>query len=518
MAAVTSHRLLIFSGARDGVPFLEFVTNFHIAIKGTNMTEDQKKSAFFSHFDGKALSHLHNHLELLDKPLDEAIKELTKYYVGDKPFCLTKLGGMHQLQNETVRDYLQRLFEAATPTNSKKDPPADMTPDQKLIWDAQKEAQQQQLQEMVKPFFVNGMRSELRQQLGIVYGLGLKDMARELGKFEVFQKDYPLDKKPSFAGVAMVECKEPEETEKPVREEIDREELAKQLERWWIDKTKSTEKQAKEWIHQTENNIIPKRTSRPFKKKVQFDRSVARNNVNQVSATGAANATPAAGITQETMQRAAEMLTALNPPQPTVGLLPTPPAYNMIPYTQNQPFPPNQGNWGMAQPWGYHNQQVSDFNNFNAGNFNNPRPSFNRNYGERTQPSNSRPPTWRNGEELQYCTYCKKNIGHPRQYCRKRMRDEHEAQRRLLDQADGQQYTERVNYTNGNTNRPNKEFQKRLPAPEQRKAIEAAPSTSEGQQPNKPVPNREGQSNNLQRSNRNDNQSKNGERRPPPRR
>jgi hypothetical protein len=514
MATVSAHRYVLFPGTADGVPFEEFVTNFRLAMRGTNMTEDQMKSAFFSHFDQKALKHLTQHQELLDKPLEDAIKDLTKHYVNEKPFNLTKLGAMPQLQGESVRDYLQRLFAAATPSNSKKDPPADMTPDQKLIWDAKRDAQQQQLQDMVKPFFMNGLRPELQQQLGIVYGLGLKEMVKELGKFEIFQREFPINKRPAF-GIAMVECENLEKEEKPKREELDKEELAKELEKWWINKNRSNENAAKEWIKQVENNTIPKRAIRPFRKKQQSDRSVSRTNVNQVSATGVTNPAPTVAYSPETMQRAAEMLTALNPPQPTVGLLPAPPAYNMMPYPGNQQFPPNPGNWGQSTPWGFHNQQAGNYGNQNSGNFNNPRPRFNPNYEGRNQRSNNGQQGWRNPEELQYCAYCKKNVGHIEQFCRKRMRDEFLGDRRQQDRAEGQQFANKSSYPAGNKYRPNGEQQRQIGAPEARRAIKPPPTPDNPNQKREPET---GSQNYTARPGPNENQSKNGERRPPLRR
>jgi hypothetical protein len=313
----------------------------------------------------------------------------------------------------------------------------------------------------------------------------------------------------------MVDCKEPEvpPVEKRNTDEV-KKELNEMLENWWIRKHNSNEKMFKEWSQQVEEGTIPKRTARPFKKKVQWEKSPVHSNFHQISAVNPTlpPTADAVGHTLEAIQKAAETLTALNSSQPTVGLLPTPPTYNMVPY--QQPYSQNQGNWGQNMPWAYNG---SGPNPYNAG-----RSPFNRNYGGRGQPANSNQMNWRGNEELQYCTYCKKNIGHTRQFCRKRMKEEFEAQRKLLENGEGNQLIKRGNFVNngnGQSNNDNGNNNKENLNPERRYSPTNHHKTAEGgkgpEGTRVPTERREGNSpNNFKRFN----QSKNGERRPPPQR
>jgi hypothetical protein len=503
MATFTAQRFLIFSGTREGISFDEFVTNFRIATKTADMTEDEKASTFFSHFDGKALTYLHQHPDILEKPLEDAIKTLRRHFVGDKPINPAKIGEMVQAPNETVRDYLQRMQVALAPINAKNEPTAEMTPDQKLIFVAQKEAQQQQMQLFIKPYFMSGIKPELKQHLGNVYHMNLKEMAKELSRFEAFQKEYPTARRTPY-GVAMVDCKEPDTPDRNKENEVDQNDLNEKLEAWWAAKNKSKELTSRARRQQTEEENVHRQFSKPIKKRIQFERNNTTSNIHQI--TTAAPGVPAIpssnGYTPEAMQKAAEILSNLNSAQPTVGLLPAaPPVYNMQPFSNNQPYQQaHNNNWGPAAGWGYQNQNPNPYNNS--------RQPFNRNAGGRMQQSNNNQQNWRSNDEPQYCSYCKKNVGHTRQYCRKRMKDEYETQRRQLEMAD---MNSNRNNNNGfhNNNFLKREYQERLPATDTRKAIESAPTTDQR------TARKDYKENNTGKQRYQQNQSKNGERRPP---
>jgi hypothetical protein len=202
--------------------------------------------------------------------------------------------------------------------------------------------------------------------------------------------------------------------------------MMKKFGEWWISRNHSTEEAYKDWVGKTKTNYNTRKPSKPYRKPNKPAQPKKDNlPVNQVS-----NATPVAEKVEkkdvyspEIMQKAAEILTALNPSQPTVGVLPMQNAYGM---TQFQSKVPNYGSMAYSNPhpWGpppinYWGFGQPNFNpnqtNFNTGR---PRPQFSGKFGTRENQN------WEGQDELQYCSYCQRNVGHTKAFCRKRMRDE----------------------------------------------------------------------------------------------
>jgi hypothetical protein len=84
------------------------------------------------------------------------------------------------------------------------DPPPNMTADEAQVYEVTKEAQAVQAQAFIKPYFMDGIKPELKGQLGRLFEMKLTDMAKELEKYETFRKEYPEGARRQF-GVAMIQ-------------------------------------------------------------------------------------------------------------------------------------------------------------------------------------------------------------------------------------------------------------------------------------------------------------------------
>jgi hypothetical protein len=201
MAALSSQRFLIFTG-KGGPSFPEFVMNFKLATAVTNLDDNARRSSFFSHFDGPALTYLYRNPDLLKMPLDEAIAALKRHYIGEKPINPARIGKMAQEPDESVTDFLRRMTDAMHCMPD--DPPPNMTADEAQVYEVTKEAQAIQAQAFIKPYFMDGIKPELKGQLGRLFEMKLTDMAKELEKYETFRKEYPEGARRQF-GVAMIQ-------------------------------------------------------------------------------------------------------------------------------------------------------------------------------------------------------------------------------------------------------------------------------------------------------------------------
>jgi hypothetical protein len=412
MAALSSQRFLVFTG-KGGPSFPEFVMNFKLATAVTNLDETQKRSTFFSHFDGNALSHLYRNPDILKMPLDEAIATLKKHYVKELPINPARIGLLTQEPDESVTDFLRRMTEAMH--CMREDPPPNMSADEAQIYEVTKEAQAIQAQAFIKPYFMDGIRPELKSQLGRLFELKLPEMARELDKYELFQKEYPpkelrdIPRRQPY-GVAMVECGEVS-SNKAAEEATEKEEMMESFNKWYLDRKRINPEQYQEWKNGTD--VISRRPPKANKNKGRYERAVNGNNVNQVAMANAKEVSPSSpSYSTEVMQKATEVLKALNPPQPTMGVLPMQPSYQL---TQ---MIPNGATLGTGHPsWGYPSTQQVTYP-FNPPQFNN------QNNGQGGQP-----PNWKGEGELLFCTYCKKHGRHTKPWCRQRLRDEYQTER-----------------------------------------------------------------------------------------
>jgi hypothetical protein len=81
-----------------------------------------------------------------------------------------------------------------------------MTAEDLAILRIQKETRIAQAQEFIKPHFINGIKRELRPQLPSIFQMNLRDMVKELSRWESFQEQHLSDKQHSY--VAMIEREE----------------------------------------------------------------------------------------------------------------------------------------------------------------------------------------------------------------------------------------------------------------------------------------------------------------------
>jgi hypothetical protein len=250
-----------------------------------------------------------------------------------------------------------------------------MTPDELAILRIQKETRIAQAQEFIKPHFINGIRKELRPQLPSIYKMNLKEMVKELSRWESFQREHPNpDIRNSY--VAMI-GEEEEETPQsknitfPVpdadREEEERRNLMfAEFAKWWNAQPRPTTDDFQEW--QDQIDMVPRRGGKelkrfnpnpnygqfinPAQQAQQFMRHIHNVAVNPPMDTGAIPT-----FSPHSMQKAAEILSSLNPSLPSAGLLPAPsmqatsgptggyPAPQSVPY----PSDPQQAMWTNYQ-------------------------------------------------------------------------------------------------------------------------------------------------------------------------
>jgi hypothetical protein len=471
VANLAALRYLIFSGAKDSISFDEFLTNFNIASRATPMSEEVKKSTFFSHFDGKALTYLYQNPDLLEKPFEEAVNILRNHFVGIKTFNPAKIAGMTQQPNESVHDFLRRMKEVVYPLTEVKVNTEGMTADELAIVRVQKEARLAQAQEFIKPHFLNGLKRELHPQLPMVFRMSLKDMVKELSRWESFQRELPIPERRSYVG--MINNGEPEGQElrnssvtksRDQEEEERRNQMFADFANWWNNQHRSSAETFQDWRNQVDT--IHRRNGKKFKRPNQRPNynqqndqsyqqaSITRQHINNVAVNPPeASATPA--FSPHSMQKAAEILTSLNPAQPNTGLIPNSPMqqsmpiqtgyptsvptqYNSNPATsawnnyQSQPpwrdFRQNNGEYRGPQTfrgnfYPSRNNYSNDSNNRFGGNHNgfggNPGYGNSNNYRN----FNNRPRYSETQTNDRFCTYCQRHR-HTIEYCFDRKRDE----------------------------------------------------------------------------------------------
>jgi hypothetical protein len=463
MANMIAQRYLTFSDAKDTISFEEFLTNFEVASSAVQMTDEEKKATFFSHFDGKGLTYLYQNPELRRKTFDEAVDILTKHFVRAKTFNPAKIAGMMQQPHESVYEFLRRMKEIVYPLTEVKVNTDAMTPDELAILRIQKETRIAQAQEFIKPHFINGIRKELRPQLPSIYNKNLKDMVKELSRWESFQREHPNpDIRNSY--VAMIGGEE-EETPQPKNTTFsvpaDREEEEKrnlmfaEFAKWWNAQPRPTTDNFQEWQDQIDR--VPRRGGKKPKRfnsnpnYGQFNNQAQQaqqfmHHIHNVAVNPPMDTAATPTFSPHSMLKAAEILNSLNPSLPSAGLLPTPSmpttsrSTGGYPAPQSAPYPvdPQQAMWTNYQqqpqqswrdepprsPFNYR----SGYNNYGAnssygGNNGYPRNNnYNANYpsqgySERPRFNDQQPQSDR------FCTYCRR-YRHTVDWCFDRKRDE----------------------------------------------------------------------------------------------
>jgi hypothetical protein len=397
----TAQRILIFNGNTGGVPFTEFLTNFAAATSAIRMTDAEKKSMLFSHFDGPALQYLNRNPGLMDLTFEQSIKLLDEHFSGIKVINPAIVGTIFQQPNESVVDFVRKMKDAVVTLIKEPGSTENMDAGQLAIHNIKRETRQALAAQYIRPYFIANLRNDLKPHLGQIYDLGLDDMVKELSKWEAFQQAHHTSGRMPFIGMVEgnnADIQQQQPAQQPIvqqqntLEQHSNQNQSVTNQQWGEDaknelfnefeqRRRNQLNTGNDWQHQSNQDSIPNRIAKQLKR---FARQQNRAQQPQQPPTQSGFVNNIAASVPEVnqnplynMQHAANILASINPPVQNTGLiqqppnvaqslmptpmqyaippplLPTPAQFINPPYQSNPQgnwgYPPNQQNWDVDQ-------------------------------------------------------------------------------------------------------------------------------------------------------------------------